>query len=146
MRRSSKSLLWLIGVVVCLAGLCLAFNNPVVSKETETSSKVKDLQKERLAVLQSIYDLTKKGFNDGVVSYEQLRTSKSDLLSARVDYADAKTDKIKACDEAVEDAKNWQKIVQDGVKSNVFSRFDDLKTQSDLLDAQITRENADDDE
>ena len=141
MRRTPKSLVWLAGVTGCLVGLFLVFSNPVSSKETETSSKVKELQKKRLAVLQSIYDLTKKGYESGAISYEQLRTSKSDLLSARLDYADTKKDRIKACDEAVEEAKKWQKIVQDGVKALAYSRFDELKAESDLLEAQITREN-----
>jgi outer membrane protein TolC len=146
MRRTPKSLACLVGVAACLASLFLVSSNPVASKETETSSKVKELQKKRFAVLQSIYDLTKKGFDDGVIAYEQVRTAKSDLLSAKLDYAETKKDRIKACDEAVADAKEWQKIVQVAVKGNALSRFDELKAESDLLEAQITLEDTKDEE
>ena len=44
------------------------------------------------------------------------------------------------------DAREWQKNVQEGVKARIFSRIEELKAESDLLQAQITRENADDDE
>lgn len=146
MRRTPKSLACLVGVTGCLMSLFLVFGRPVVSKETETSSKVKESHKKRLAVLQTIHDLTKKGFTDGVIAYEQLRTAKADLLSARLDYAESKKDRITACDEAIADAKEWQKIVQQGAKGNAFSRFDELKAEADLLEAQITRENAEDDD
>jgi hypothetical protein len=43
-------------------------------------------------------------------------------------------------------ATEWQKIVQDGMKSGLFSRMDELRAEADLLAAQITRENAEHDE
>ena len=147
MRRTSRSLACLVGVTGCLVSLFLVLCNPVVSKESEEKSgKVKELEQKRLAVLKTIHDLAKKGFMDGLISHEQLRTAKTDFLSAQLDYADTKKDRIKACDEAVEDAREWQKTVQEGMKAKVFSRFDELKAQADLLEAQITRENAEDDE
>ena len=147
MRRNPKSLVWLFGIAVGLAALRLASSQPVASKEPATSTKVKELQKKRLAVLQSIYDLTKTGYENGVTSYDHIRTAKSDLLSARLDYAETKKERLQICDEAVADAKAWQKLVQEGVKAQAYSKFDELKAESDLLEAQITRENtADDDE
>jgi len=131
----------------CLVSLFLVFCNPVVSNETEgKSTKVKELEQKRLAVLAKVHDLTKKGFIDGLIAYEQLRTAKNDLLSAKYDYADTRQDRIKISDEAVKDAIEWQKIVQEGAKANAFSRIDALKAESDLLQAQITREKADNDE
>src|SRR4029077_8761722 len=110
-------------------------------KESATSTKVKELQKKRLAVLQAIYDLAKTGYDSGVMPYERFRAAKSDLLSARLDYADTKKERLQICDEAVADAKAWQKIVQEAVKALAFDRIEELKGESDLLEAQITREN-----
>jgi hypothetical protein len=50
------------------------------------------------------------------------------------------------CDEGVRDATEWQKNVQEGMKSGLFSRMDELRAEADLLEAQITRENAEHDE
>jgi outer membrane protein TolC len=147
MRRTPKSLACIVGFISCLVGLGFVFCSPVVSNETEgKSSKVKELQQKRLAVLEKVYDLAKQGLTAGLISYEQLRTTKTDLLTAKFDYAETKKDRIKIADEAVNDAKEWQKIVQEGVKARIFSRIEELKAESDLLQAQITRENADDDE
>jgi outer membrane protein TolC len=136
-----------MGFTGCLVSLFLVFCKPVVSNETEgKTTKVKELEQKRLAVLEKIHGLTKKGFLDGLISYEQLHTAKADLLSARLEYADAKKDRITICDEAVKDAKEWQKIVQEGATAKVFSQLDELRAESDLLEAQITREHADDDD
>ncbi|HEY2251793.1 MAG TPA: hypothetical protein VGH74_12060 [Planctomycetaceae bacterium] len=35
----------------------------------------------------------------------------------------------------------WQKFVQEGAQTQAYSRYDELKAESDLLEAQITREN-----
>ncbi len=144
MNRSVKSLVRPVGFSVILLGLALC--SRVDSNEAEKSGKVKELQQKRLAVLEQIHDLTKKGFMDGLVSHDQLHTAKADLLSARLDYAETKKDRIKICDEAVKDATAWQKTVQAGAAAKVLSRYDELKAESDLLEAQITRENADRDD
>jgi outer membrane protein TolC len=147
MRRTPKSLACLLGVAGCFAGLFLAFCNPAVSNDTEEkSAKVKELEQKRLAVLEKIYDLARKGVMEGLISHEQLRAAKSELLSARLDYADTKQERIKICDEVVRDATEWQKSVQQGIKTGVFSRMDELRAEADLLEAQIARENAEHDE
>src|SRR5882672_7762656 len=102
MRRTPKSLACLVGVTGCLVSLFLAFCNPVVSNETEEkSTKIKELEQKRLAVLEKIYDLAKQGVMNGLISHDQLRAAKSELLSARLDYADTKQERIKICDEGV---------------------------------------------
>jgi outer membrane protein TolC len=147
MRRTPKSLACLLGVAGCFAGLFLAFCNPAVSNDTEEkSTKVKELEQKRLAVLEKIHDLARKGVMEGLISHEQLRAAKSELLSARLDYADSKQERIKICDEGVKDATEWQKTVQAGVQAKVFSRMDELRAEADLLEAQIARANAENDE
>lgn len=146
MHRTRTSLAYLVGFAACLTGLMLMCSQPVASKESETSTKVKELQKKRLAVLQSIYDLAKTGYENGVTSFERVRAAKSDLLSARLDYAAMKKERLQICDEAIADAKAWQKIVQEAVKAQAFDRIEELKAESDLLEAQITRENTADED
>jgi hypothetical protein len=57
--------------------------------------------------------------------------AKSELLSARLDYAETKQERIRICDEGVRDATEWQKIVQEGMKANGFSRMDELRAEAD---------------
>jgi len=140
-----RSLACLLGFSGCLVSLFLIFCKPVASDDTEAKRpRIKELEQKRLAVLEKIHDLTKKGFLDGLVSHEQVHTAKADLLSARLDYAETKKDRIKICDEAVNDALEWQKLVQQGAVARVASRIDELRADSDLLSAQLTREHEDD--
>jgi hypothetical protein len=145
MRQPPQSLACLWGFAGCLVSLHLALSNPAASDDTEGKRpRVKELEQKRLAILDRIYNLTRKGFMEGLVSHEQVHTAKTELLSARLDYADSKKDRIKICDEAVNDAIEWQKIVQQGVAAKAFSQMDDLRAESDLITAQLTREHEDD--
>lgn len=147
MLRTPFSVACLLGFTGCFLGVLLIFCNPVVSDEKDArNSKIQELGLKRVAVLEKIHDLAKKGFLDGLISHEQLRAAKADLLSAKLDYAETRQERIKICDEAVKDARDWQKIVKEGAAAMVFSRLDELKAESDLLQAQITREQTDHDD
>lgn len=145
MRQTQKSLACLAGLTACSLWLLFLFSNQVLPEETaQKGPRIKELEQKRLEILEKIHELARKAFKDGVITHEQLRVAKNDLLSAKHDYAETREERIKICDEAVQEAKDWQKIVQEGVKAAVFSRLDELKAQSDLLEAQISRVRADD--
>jgi hypothetical protein len=130
-----------------LSGCSARILQPVVSDEKDArNSKIQELGLKRVAVLGQIHELAKKGYLDGLISHEQLRAAKANLLSAKLDYAETRQERIKICDEAVKDARDWQKMVQDGAAARVFSRLDVLKAESDLLQSQITREQTDHDD
>src|ERR1700737_793079 len=140
MRQSQKSLACLAGLTACSLCLLFVFSNQVLPEETaKKSPRIKELEQKRLEVLEKIHELARKAFGDGVITHEQLRVTKNDLLSAKHDYAETREERIKICDDAVQEAKDWQKIVQEGVKANVFSRLSEPKAQSVLFEAKISR-------
>lgn len=143
MHTTPRSLVFLAALSACSVGLVFAFDSSVMPDETaKTNPRLKELQQKRLAVLEKIHGLAKKGFADGFSSAEDVHTTKVELLTARFEYADTRPDRIKACDDAVQEAVDWHNVVQQAVKAKTLSQFDELKAQSYLLEAQIARAKA----
>jgi len=137
----------LVAISVGCMGLLSVFSNSVWPKETEkANSRVKELQQKRLAVLEKIHDVAKQGFANARTSQEEVHAAKLDLLAARLEYADTRKERIQVCDEALQEALEWQQIVQAMVEANRASGLAELKAQAYLLDTQITRENEETDE
>ena len=67
-------------------------------------------------------------------------------MAARLEYAATQKDRIKACDEAVQDAIDWHARVQAMKEAGRATPVDELKAQAWLLKTQIARENAETDE
>jgi hypothetical protein len=107
-----------------------------------TNPRVKEFQQKRLAVLEKLHEVTKQLFTNEQVAYEDVHAAKVELLAARRDYADTQEGRIKACDEAVQEAVAWHTLVQARVETGRASPVDQLKAQAFLLEAQLTRENA----
>ena len=143
MRATRSPSGFLVAVSACAVGLCFVFCGSVVPKETEkTNARLKELQQKRLIVLEKLHTLAKKGFADGISSQEEVHTTKVELMSARIEYAETRQDRIKACEEAIQEAVNWHNVIEQAVKAKTLPQFDELKAQAYLLDAQIAREKA----
>jgi hypothetical protein len=106
------------------------------------SARLKELQQKRLAVLEAVHDAAKQLFSTARTSFEDVHAASIPLLAARIEYADTQEDRIKACDEAVQEALEWQKVVQQMVQAGRVSGLTELKAQAYLLETQIEREKA----
>jgi len=142
MRPTRKYSVCLVTISVSCVAL-LVFCNSVWPKETEkANARTKELQRNRLAVLEEIHDVAKQGFANARTSYEEVLAAKRDLIAARLEYADTQKDRIKACDEAVQEALELQQVVQAMVEASRASGLAKLKAQAYLLETQIMREKA----
>jgi hypothetical protein len=132
---------------VCLAaisvGLLFVLCNSAWPQETEkANARIKELQQQRLAVLEKICDRAKKLFTNARIEYEEVHAANRELFAARLAYADTRKDRIKVCDDAVQDALDWQKLAQQMAKQSRASALFELKSEAYLLETRIAREKA----
>ena len=127
-----------IGIV-----LLLVFYNSVWTQETKKSNpKIKELQQQRLALLEQVRDSATRLFQNARIEYEEVFGAERELLAARIAYAETKDDRIKACDEAVKNAMNFHQFLQARKQAARGTHLSELKAQCFLLEMQIMRENA----
>jgi hypothetical protein len=112
-------------------------------KKTEkANARTKELQQKRLAVLEEIHDSAKQLFASARTSFDEVHAAAAALLAARIEYAESQKDRIKVCDEAVQEAVEWQKFAQQMAQAGQATGIVELKAQAYLLEAQIAREKA----
>jgi hypothetical protein len=132
---------------VCLVaismGLLLVFGNSVWPREAEKAKlSVKELQQKRLAVLEQIVAVEKKLFQNARTPYEAIHAAQRELFLARIDYAETQKDRIKACDEAMQETLEMQKIAEARRVAARGSGVAVLQADALLLEIQIMREKA----
>jgi len=110
--------------------------------DTKASPRIKELQQKRLTILEEIRDSAKQLYADSRVSYEEVHGVQLELLAARIAYVETQKQRIKACDEAMQEATAWQQFVRSKVEAGKATRVDELKANAFLLETQIAREKA----
>jgi hypothetical protein len=134
-------------VVAISLGLLFACGKSVWPQGPKKANpRIKELQQKRLVVLELIHEAAKKSYESARTSFKEVHAAKVELLAARRDYADTRKDRIKACDEAVQEAIAWHTSVQGSVESGRAPRYDELKAQAFVLETQISRQIAETDE
>lgn len=147
MRSNPKVSICLVASSLISVGLLLVFCNSVWPKDNQKAiPRVKELQQKRLAILEEIHDAAKQHFASGRTSFDEVHSAAAALLAARIEYAESQKDRIKACDEAVQEALEWQKAAEQMVQAGRASRITELKAQSHLVETQLARESAGTDE
>ncbi len=93
---------------------CWRFAIPARPESTEKAkADIKELQQKRLAVLEQLCDVAKKLFSQARVEFTEVLAARRRLLAdAPRQRADTRQDRIKACDEAIEEARQWQAITE----------------------------------
>jgi hypothetical protein len=146
MRPTPKFSICLVAISVSCFGLLFVFCNSVWPQEAKKANpRTKELQQQRLAVLEQIRDTSKKLFESARVGFEEVHDAERELLAARLTYADTQDDRIKVCDEAVKEALQYLSLVKGKAASAQVSHVVELKAQAFLLETQITRANAETD-
>lgn len=140
MRSTPKLSMFLLAITVICMGLPFVFSNSVWPQDARKANpRIRELQQQRLAVLDQIRDVAKKLFAKGATSFETLHAAEREHLDARLAYAETQKDRIQACEDAVQEALQLQQIV--GERKNLLSGITELRAQAFLLETQITREN-----
>lgn len=147
MRPSPKFWISLVASSLSSMGLLFVFCNSVWPEDSQKAiPRVKELQQKRLEVLEEIHGAAKQLFLSARTSFDEVHAAAAALLAARIEYADTQKDRIKACDDAIQEALEWQKAVQQMVQAGRATELVRLKAQAYVLEIQIAREKAGTDE
>jgi len=132
-----------LAISVSCVALLFVFGNSVRSQEDKKDNPhVRELKQQRLAVLEEIRDTAKRLFANAMTSFHDVCSAERDLLAARIAYTETREDRIKACDEAIEGARQWLEIIKARKAAARDTSLSTLKAQAFLLETQIARENA----
>jgi len=134
-----RTLLTALAVLVVLSpSQELASAAPAPAK----ADKIKELQKEHLATVTRIYELTLERYKSGQASPDQLLQAQTAILSAKLELAETKQERIKAHEEMVTLAEQAQEYAQKLVDAGQGTTIDALKARAHLLRARIALEKA----
>lgn len=137
---TARRLVLAVPVLSVVLLLCISV---FAQDKTDSGDKIKELKKQRLALLVKIYEGTAKAHihEPERTNVDQVRQSKADVFTARLDLAESKDDRIKICEEVIKDAVEWEKIVESLItEGGQMSALDRSKAQADLLAARIALE------
>jgi hypothetical protein len=128
----------------CLLSVLLTFGNPFPAVgKAEPSDSIKELKEKRLALLVRIYKATEERSRIDVnLPSDEVHKTKIAVDAARLDLAETKEDRVKACEDIVRSAEGWEKHVTDLVKNGHVSPTELLKAQANVLETRIALEKA----
>jgi hypothetical protein len=92
--------------------------------------------------LEQIEDTAMNLFRSARVECDGVLSAERELLVARIDYAQTREEKIKACDEAIQKAVECQSLAEALKNSARGHQIDVLRAQAFELEARIAREKA----
>lgn len=108
--------------------------------QDESTKKISDLQKERIAALQAVADVAAHLVKSGQLSIEEACDAKLVLLRAQIDAAETDADRIKFCEDLVEAMKQYEEIAKARKASAQGTEVSVLKVKASRLEAEINLE------
>jgi outer membrane protein TolC len=130
-------------MVAISVGVLFVCCNCVSSQEAEKiNPNIKNLQEKRLEVLGLVCDVARKLYQNARIEYTDVLSADRELFAARLEYATTPEERIRACDAAIDNARQSQAIAkahQDGARGTPVAV---LRAQAFELEAQIAREKA----
>jgi hypothetical protein len=131
-------------LVVIGTGLVLAFGTSASPDEAQQPKlDVKKLEQKRLEVLEQLCDFAQTQWQNARGEFAEVLAAKRDLFAARLEYAETKQDRIKVCDNAIENARKLQELSQAMQATARGTHIAVLRAQALLLETQIARAKAD---
>ena len=141
MRWNRKFSACLLTINLTCAGLLMILSNSAWTQEAKkNNARIKELQQQRLAVLEQARDAAASLFGSARVSYEESLAAEREYLTARLEYAESREERMKACVQAIEGATKCVAIVQQQKENVRSTHLAVLKAQAYLLETQILRE------
>lgn len=131
-------------VVVAVTALFLTTGpaTPIRANQPKDNDPVKALQKERLVILQKIYDTSLQTFKAGQLPFDQVLSAQLALLNGKLDLCETKAERVKVHEEMVKVAEQMVEAVRKLVEARNATALDALKAEAQLLDARIGLEKA----
>ncbi|MBN9121081.1 MAG: TolC family protein [Planctomycetes bacterium] len=106
----------------------------------ESAKKVKELQKERTAVLQKLVDQATTQYESGRGSYEEVLEARLQLLQAELDVAEKPSDRVALYTKAVDALKAYEELAGAQVKAGRGTSAAVLKIKARRLEVEIQLE------
>jgi|GEM_PF-3814270 hypothetical protein len=124
-----------VGVISLLCfNLCRA--------EKETSTKREELQRQRLAILDEVFQMLTKAYERGEIGpFSEVRDAHLSVLNARLELAKSNDDKAKIVSEMISVAEKYAETITFEAKhSATATSADVLRAKALVLEYQILRE------
>lgn len=139
----TPALILAVAMAVLLTGRASSQDkaNPPLKERTEESvKKVKELQKERTAVLQKLVDQATTQYESGRGSYEEVLEARLQLLQAELDVAEKPSDRVALYTKAVDALKAYEELAGAQVKAGRGTSAAVLKIKARRLEVEIQLE------
>lgn len=141
MRWNRKCVAYLFAISLTCAGLLLALSDSAWTQEAKkANAQVKELQKQRLALLEHARDIATALFRNARLSHEEFLTAEREFLAAQIEYAETRDDRIKACDAAIEAATKCVTILESRKENVQTTELAVIKAKAYLLETKILRQ------
>jgi membrane fusion protein (multidrug efflux system) len=108
----------------------------------ESATKVKELRKERLAVLKELTDQLTRQYQTGRVEIDELLEARVQLLHAQLDAAEKQSERLALYKNLVDELKQAEKIAQGRLEAARGTMASVLKIKARRLEAEIHLEQA----
>ena len=131
----------LVTSVSCV-GLLFVWSSSGWPQEAKKVGRVKELQLQRVIVLEELRDGATSLFKHARISYDSVLLAERELLMARLAVAENQQNRIKACDQTIKDAETFIQLantIRDAARGTTIPV---LAAKGFLLEAQIEREKA----
>lgn len=106
----------------------------------ESVKKVKELQKERIAVLKKLVDHVNTSFHKALVGYDEVLEAMHQLSEAELEAAETDKERVEICKNLVDALKKRESLAEAGFKSGRVSGPVVLKATAKRLEAEIRLE------
>jgi hypothetical protein len=115
-------------------------NATTARKVPQADGKVKELQKQRLVVLQTMADVMDALFRQARVDADRLYKGKQLLLTAEVELAENDADRVKLYEKFVDMMKKYEELAAVRKQAAEGTELDILKAKAIRLEAEIALE------
>jgi outer membrane protein TolC len=115
---------------------------PVNERINESTTKIKELQTERIAALKELVEISLKLYQNGRSSYEEALDAQGLLLQAELDGTEKESDRIALYKNYVEVMKGYEKIALAQKAAGRGATTAILKFRAKRLEAEIHLEQA----
>jgi outer membrane protein TolC len=126
-----------------MLALALAAALVAAPERSADSPKVKELQKERIAILQKTEELTLKLAQAGRIDLGELVQSRTLLLKAELDAAEKVADRVTLYKKALDSLKAYEALAKNQFAAGRATELPILKIRAARLEAEIALERLD---
>jgi hypothetical protein len=146
-RRPASTARQFVLAVTCLSVFFLMGNSAFAQDKKASGDKIKELKEKRLVLLEKILGNTVQAYSGRTkITFDQVHQAQADYVSARLELAEKKADRIKICEEAVKMAEAVEKRVVDrfnkGDPDDGTTGIDVDRSQVYVLETRIALEKA----